>query len=116
MRGIEIAIEITKMKKQIFQNYREIGEKIKEAAKAILKDPSLRVIIFGSVPKKTYTPLSDLDVLIISKNTHILRYGDVIERLEKVLHQKLIGVEIHLVTPEEFERWYKRFLDVYEEV
>ena len=28
----------------------------------------------------------------------------------------LLGIEIHLVAPEVFEKWYKKFLDVYEEV
>jgi len=26
-----------------------------------------------------------------------------------------VPLELHLATPEEFEHWYKRFIDVYEE-
>ena len=37
------------------------------------------------------------------------------EKLEKELGNKLLGVEIHLITPKELE-WYKKFMDVWEEI
>ena len=38
------------------------------------------------------------------------------ERVEEKLGERLVGVEFHLVTPEVFEGWYRKFLDVCEEV
>jgi len=74
----------------------------------------VKVVVFGSVVRGDYTPLSDLDILVISKKADKVRYGEVMERVEEKVGE-LIGVEVHLVTPEIFERWYKKFIDVYEE-
>ncbi len=116
MRAIDIAIEIAKIKKKIFKNYKEYAKRIKEAFKKVLNDENLRVIVFGSVVRGNYNILSDLDILVISEKANKVKYGETIEKVEKVLNEKLIGIEIHLVTNEIFEKWYKRFLDVYEEV
>ncbi len=116
MKGIDIALEIFKRKNFVFKNYRKIAEKIKKAAKEILRDENVRVIVFGSVVRKTQNPLSDLDVLIVSKKAEKVNYGKVVSKIKKEIGKNLIGIEFHLVTPSIFENWYKRFIDKYEEV
>lgn len=87
--------------------------KLKKAFEEILGD-EVKVVVFGSVVRGDYTPLSDLDILVISKKADKVRYGEVMEKVEEKVGE-LIGVEVHLVTPEIFEKWYKKFIDVYEE-
>ncbi len=111
MNGIKIAIEITRKKYENFRNYLEIAKAVKKLAKKILNDPHVRVMVFGSVVKGTYNPLSDLDILVISVNAFKVKYGEFMKTLEKEMGEKLLGVEMHLITPEIFETWYKRFLD-----
>ena len=111
MKGVNIAIKIAKRKKRLFENYEKIGREMKKVLEKILGE--VRVIIFGSVVKGDYTPLSDLDILIVTEKN--VNYGELIEKIEEELGD-LTGVEIHLVTPEVFERWYKKFLNAYVEV
>ncbi|MEM5811929.1 MAG: nucleotidyltransferase domain-containing protein [Candidatus Aenigmatarchaeota archaeon] len=116
MKGIDIALEIAERKRKLFKNYKEIARKIKESAKKVLKDDEARVIIFGSVIKGKQTPLSDLDILIITEKANKIDYGKTVTEIKERVKKDLIGVEFHIVTKEVFENWYKRFLDKYEEV
>ncbi len=61
-------------------------------------------------------PDSDIDVLVVTREA-----SDVWRRVRiRVEVKRVIGdltpFEIHLVTPEEFEVWYRRFIDVMLEV
>ncbi|MEM5828003.1 MAG: nucleotidyltransferase domain-containing protein [Candidatus Aenigmatarchaeota archaeon] len=114
--GIEIALDIAKKKKEVFKNYKKIAKELKEAFKKVLRDENVRLIVFGSVAKKKHSIHSDIDVLVISKNANKFRYGEIIKKVERILGKELIFFEIHLVTPEIFENWYKKFLDYYEEI
>ncbi|BFH74825.1 nucleotidyltransferase domain-containing protein [Sulfurisphaera javensis] len=92
---------------------REYVKKIKDICVKEI-DPECRVILFGSVARGNFRIDSDVDVLVITK------VRDEIDRarVSQKLHDA-IGVrepfEIHIVTKEEYENWYKRFIDVYEE-
>ncbi len=114
MKGVEIAAEIAELKRRIFENYREVAARLKRAFSEVLGD-DVRVIVFGSVVRGDFTPLSDLDVLVISERTGSVRYGEIIEKVEEKVGD-LVGVEVHLVSPEVFERWYRKFLDAYIEI
>ena len=116
MKPSTVLLRIAKTKEKIFKNYKQYGRKLKEAFMEILGDKEVRVIVFGSVVKGKYSPWSDLDVLVVSKKAAEVRYGQVIEEVEDRLGERLVGVEFHLVTPEVFEEWYKKFLDAYEEI
>jgi predicted nucleotidyltransferase len=116
MRFSTVLLRIVQRKEEIFRNYREYGRRLKEAFREVLGDGGVRVIIFGSVVRGNYSPLSDLDVLVVSRRAGEVRYGEAVERVEEKLGERLVGVEFHLVTPEVFEGWYRKFLDVYEEV
>ena len=118
VKPIDIALASYLHKKRYFENYRKIGKKVKKIASKILKDKKLRVIIFGSVMRGDFTPLSDLDMLIISDK--VKRESKELAKLRVKLKEGLgdffAPIEFHVVTPEIFEAWYKKFLDVYEEI
>lgn len=114
MKGVEIAKSLWERKVQVFGNYREVAKKLKKVAVEITRDENLRVIVFGSVVRGDYTPLSDLDILIVSEKASEIPYGVFVSKIEEKMD--LFGVEIHFATPELFENRYKRFLDVFEEV
>ena len=116
MRFSTVLLRIVQEKERIFRNYREYGRRLKEAFREVLGDEGVRILVFGSVVRGNYSPLSDLDVLVVSRRAGEVRYGEAVERVERRLGERLVGVEFHLVTPEVFEGWYRKFLDVYEEI
>ena len=94
------------------KNYRKIAKKIKEIARK--RCGSARVIVFGSVVEGRITALSDIDVLIIcdlDKEQRIRLRTEIIKELGYD-----VPVELHIASEEEFRRWYRRFLDAFEEV
>jgi predicted nucleotidyltransferase len=113
MKAIDIALLTYLHKKKYFENYLEIAKKIKEFISKKY-DENARVLVFGSVPKKTYTPLSDLDILIISDK--IREYAKTVVEIKDYLNDFFAPIEFHFATNETFNRWYKRFLDYYIEV
>ena len=115
-KGFEIALEIANIKKENFKNYKNIAKRIKEILKDLINDNSLRVIVFGSVVRGNYNILSDIDILVITEKADKINYGEIVDKLYEKLGKSFIGVELHIVTPEKFENWYKKFLDVYEEI
>jgi Nucleotidyltransferase domain. len=107
MKAIDIAISTYIHKKKYFDNYLEIAKIIKDF---IIKnlDENAKVIAFGSVPKGTYTPLSDLDILIVSDK--IKEYAKVIVKIKDYLNDFFAPIEFHFATKETFEKWYKNSL------
>ena len=94
------------------KNYRKIAEKIKEMARR--RCGSARVMVFGSVVEGRITALSDIDVLIICDLDEEERV-----KLKAEIRRELgydVPVELHIASEEEFRRWYRRFLDTFEEV
>ena len=79
----------------------------------MLKDKNLKAIIFGSIIDESYhVMLSDIDMLVISENIP-RKAKERAEILSKI--DSMIGsfnpFEIHLITPKEYENWYKKFID-----
>ena len=106
---VDILIERKKEKEKYFKNYLKYAKLIKKLALKELK--TAKVYLFGSIVKGNFLPTSDIDILIVSKNTP----KNVRERAKiqaKILKKIGIGspFEIHLINEKEFE-WYKRFID-----
>ncbi len=98
-----------------FRNYKEIALEIKNLLSEILGD--VRLFVFGSTVKGTWNVFSDIDILVVSKNSP----KDPIERakIKKLILSKYdykAPLEIHFATPEEFENWYNRMIDVKVEI
>ena len=97
-------------KEKYFKNYLLYCKKIKRKAEEILG--KVEVIIFGSVIKNEFTPLSDIDVLIISEN--LPESYDVRIKIKTEIKSKIDSFspfQIHLATPDEFKNWYKKFIN-----
>lgn len=111
---VDLKLETLKEWEKYYKNTRFYLEKIKVIAKK--HDKSAKLILFGSQVKGKMKPDSDIDVLIISKlakNTS--------DRLKiRIEIAKEIGdstpFEIHIVTQEEYEKWYKKFIDNHFEI
>jgi len=89
------------------ENYREIVEKVKELALA--RWPKAELYIFGSIARGKYTASSDLDILIVldkrpSREEEYLVKAEIYSRINA-------PVELHVASIDEFERWYKKFID-----
>ena len=87
------------------RNYVEVVRFVKRLVESI--DPNAEVYVFGSVVKGTYTAASDIDVLVVVGD--LSRKDEVV--VVKVYSETEAPVELHIVTKELLERWYKRFID-----
>ncbi|MCS7098122.1 MAG: nucleotidyltransferase domain-containing protein [Candidatus Methanomethyliaceae archaeon] len=85
------------------RDYLEIAKKVKEIVLSI--DPNARIYIFGSVVRGTSTAASDIDILIVTKI--IDQKYEIMVNVYKNVDE---NVELHVVTEEDLERWYKRFI------
>ena len=108
--SFDIYIEEGKKALEALRKYREVAEKVKEAARKIADNA--KVYVFGSAPTGQYTAASDIDILIVAD------VGKEEATLLKAELYKTVDapVEIHVATQEQFERWYKRFIDKIEEI
>lgn len=96
------------------KNLRKYLKMMKDIVSA--EDPDARVFLFGSQVKGTSRVDSDIDVLIVTRLA-----GDAWERARlRAKINEALGegnpFELHIATDEEFEGWYMKFLDAYEEV
>mgnify|MGYP001774323009 CR=1 FL=1 len=104
----EIVLEEARERKEYFDNYLTYVREIKNRAEKILKE--VKVFVFGSVVHGDYTPMSDIDILIVS--------NDVPENIIEQARIKVLLTEgfkpgifqIHLVKPDDYEKWYKNFI------
>ncbi|MEM4914215.1 MAG: nucleotidyltransferase domain-containing protein [Desulfurococcaceae archaeon] len=101
-------------RKKCLENTATYIGRIKEACLSI--DHYCRTILFGSYVRGEMRPDSDIDVLLVTEHA---RDPWMRAKLYKKIFEDL-GVEhvfqVHIVTQEEYEKWYKKFIDVYVEV
>lgn len=88
---------------EVLRNYKVIVREVKEIIKEI--DPEVQVYVFGSVVKGEYTTVSDIDVLVVTKKID-MKY-DIMVNVYKRIDAP---IELHVTSPEQFKRWYKKFL------
>ncbi len=89
---------------EALRDYRSIARRVK---KIVLEyDPGARVYVFGSVVEGRYTGASDIDILVVTEM--IDRKYDIMARVYYELGD--YPLELHVVTPEQYKRWYKRFI------
>lgn len=89
---------------EYLRDFRGVARRVKEIARTI--DPGAKVFVFGSTVRGRYTALSDIDVLVVIEDP-----GRKYEIMTRVYGEVEAPVELHVVTRELFERWYKRFID-----
>ncbi|BBG23300.1 hypothetical protein IC006_0584 [Sulfuracidifex tepidarius] len=78
-------------------------------------DPQCRVILFGSVARGDFRDDSDVDVLVITDKAKTS--WDKVDVQVTIERELGLGdpFEFHVVTREEYEGWYKKFIDLWEE-
>ena len=103
----DLLIEKAKEEEKYFRNYLSYSRLIKKEAEKILG--RVRVFIFGSILKKDELA-RDIDILIISQKlkTSAKKSKARVKLLEKLGFSS--PFEIHLITPEEYQNWYKFFI------
>jgi len=117
VEAVDLALESYKHKEKYFKNWRSISRKIKKVLVKFLEDKKLRVIVFGSVVRGNFTPLSDIDLLIVSEKVKPTLEEIVMIRrkIKECLNDPYPPLEIHVASPKLFRNWYKKFIDVYVE-
>ena len=91
---------------------REVLGELKEEVERLV--PGARVYLFGSYARGEGTAASDVDVLVVVEERDYSRADEI----KVALRRRFLGypLEVHVVTGEQYERWYRRFLDVVVEV
>ncbi len=88
----------------MLRNYRTVARRIKEIVRRM--DPEAEVYVFGSVVRGKYTSASDIDIMIVTERASDIKYDIMVEIYRRVD----APVEIHVVTRDQLERWYRRFI------
>ena len=105
--GISQDYELTRLDK--LRNYKSVLKEVKSLVDEI--DPKARVIFFGSVLRGDYRASSDIDIIVIPSD---MAFKDSITLT--VWKSIDAPIELHIITLEQFEEWYLRFIDVYKEI
>jgi predicted nucleotidyltransferase len=85
------------------REYLNLARFVKQLINSI--DPSAKVYLFGSTVRGRNVPLSDIDILVITSK--IEKKYDMIVKVYKKIQAP---VELHVITNELYENWYKRFI------
>jgi len=92
-------------------------KRIKAEAEKLLGE-GVRVLLFGSVVEGRHLRgRSDIDVLIIGEKVPKTMRGkaEIWVEILRRLGDPFALFEFHLVTPNEFEEWYSKFIKKYKE-
>jgi len=104
---IDFLIEEAKEEEKYFKNYLYYAKIIKKEAEKLLG--KVKVFIFGSILRRDEVS-RDIDILIISPKLETSQKKS--EVRAKIW--KMTGIsgpfEIHLVTPEDYQNWYRFFI------
>ncbi|MDJ0270719.1 MAG: nucleotidyltransferase domain-containing protein [Aigarchaeota archaeon] len=85
------------------KNYREVGVEVKNILRRL--DPDVEVYVFGSVVRGRYTASSDIDILVVTDDLE-RKYEMMVEVYKRVE----APIELHIITREKFNGWYRRFI------
>ena len=102
---VDLHLEIIKERKKYFKD--SYFKKIKLIAKKILKDENIELLVFGSFVKNKIHPLSDIDIMIISKEPTVENWVKLKGEIDRKFKNN--PFEIHLINKEMWEKWYKKF-------
>lgn len=104
--GFELYIEEGKRALEAMSNYVEVAKKVKKLASELVGG-NVRVLVFGSVVRGKYTAASDIDILIITNVSK--EAADALKA--RIYNEVDAPIQIHVATQEQYERWYRRFID-----
>lgn len=104
---VDLLIEEAEKEEKYFKDYQNWAKIIKKEAENHLG--KVKVFVFGSILRKDEVP-QDIDVLIISPK---LKTTTQKSKVRAEIWKKLrfgSPFEIHLITPKEYQDWYKFFI------
>lgn len=106
---VELELERLKEWKKYYERPLYYARRIKAAVRRL--DPRAKVVLFGSLVKGGMRPDSDIDVLVVTELAG--RVGDRLKLRVEIAREigECTPFEIHIVTPGEYEGWYKKFID-----
>ena len=110
-RKTVVDFQLEKLK--AFEKYYRNVEKYVKDIKSLVKkrDPRAKVVLFGSYVKGSMRRDSDIDVLIV---TDLAEDAEFRAKLRMEIAREigdLTPFEPHIVTFDEYENWYKKFVD-----
>ena len=92
-------------------NYMEVATRVKGIVVGFWKDAEIYVL--GSVLEGKHTAMSDIDILIVVNGVS----REEAYKVKATVYKDIDApIELHVASSEEFERWYKRFINRLEEV
>nr|KJR72789.1 MAG: DNA polymerase subunit beta [Thermoproteus sp. AZ2] len=99
-------------RRRILENWRSYLAGVCKRAAELLGE--VRVVVFGSVARGDWAPDSDIDVLVISPAApdDAWERAAVASALREAAGEAAPLLELHIVKPEQYLNWYKRFIDV----
>jgi predicted nucleotidyltransferase len=110
----DLEIEYSKIRRKYLEDVMKYLKRIKDVCKTF--DPKCRVIVFGSYIRGDMKPDSDIDVLVITDNARDAQYrGKLYVAIARDIGL-ITPFEIHIITSKEYEDWYKKFIDVQQEI
>jgi hypothetical protein len=112
MNDFEPIIKNAEKRLYYLYRYRDIASVIKE--KVLEYFANARVLVFGSIIKGEVTADSDIDLLIIINERDYAKEAEF--RADIIRSMFDIPLELHFASKDQFENWYKKFIDIYEEV
>ncbi len=111
---IDLEIEYYKTRRIYLENAIGYLRRIKDICRIF--DPDCRLIVFGSYVRGNMKPDSDIDVLLITDRANNAQYRG---KLRAAIARDIGLVtpfEIHIISSEEYEGWYRKFIDVQQEI
>ncbi|MEN2975315.1 MAG: nucleotidyltransferase domain-containing protein [Candidatus Caldarchaeales archaeon] len=110
-RGFDLYLEFGIKRLEQLKNYKRVAREVKEIIQKFLGE--VDVYVFGSVVEGEVTASSDIDILVIADNANL----EVIYKLKTTINSSIDApVELHIVSSNDFENWYKRFISKLEKV
>jgi predicted nucleotidyltransferase len=102
--------------RRILEGWRQYVERLCAKAQELLGEA--RVVVFGSVARGDWAADSDIDVLVISPNApeDPWERARVAAALREAAGEAAPLLELHVVKPEQYLGWYRRFIDAEVEV
>lgn len=111
---VDLECEYLKIRREYLDNIANYLKKIKDVCKRF--DSNCRLMVFGSYARNSMSVESDVDLLIITDNAiNPLWRGRLLASIAKEIGL-VTPFEIHIITVEEYENWYRKFIDTSIEV
>jgi len=110
-KKFDVYLEFGRKRLEQLKNYKRVVKEVKEIAQKHFG--KVEVYVFGSVLEGKPTASSDIDILIVTDKIS----PEEASKIKTIIYESLDApVELHIVSSDELENWYKRFIGKLEKV